>query len=174
MISPKWFQILLWYDVNTAFTEVWCSLIWLDKKHALLWLHRLPCTCLGLAPCDRSGRIVWIECENFCPLEATLCQLKSRNEWSYLHIWIEEWNLRLSRLWKQLETQNRRSFIDWSRSVKQRRQVCTCCLRRAWLRWVRWEKNCWPFTCGIQQICSLFYRERWWNFLQSDWKKEAL
>ena len=84
---------------------------------------------------------------------------------------LKELNQRLSCLWKQLETQNRRFLIDWSRSVKWRWQVCSGCL---WRTWHRWEENCWTFTNGIQQNCILFYRKRWWNFLQSDWKKEAL
>ena len=70
-----------------------------------------------------------------------------------------------------LFVQNRRFLIAWSRSVKRRRQVCSGCL---WRTWHRWEENCWTFTNGIQQNCILFYREWWWNFLQSDWKKEAL
>ena len=112
-----------------------------------------------------------IECENFSFIRSHTLPIKEQKWMELLTLMKWRVNQRLSCLWKQLETQNRRFLIDWSRSVKWRRQVCSGCL---WRTWHQWEENCWTFTNGIQQNCILFYRKRWWNFLQSDWKKEAL
>ena len=124
---------------------------YIDRKACM---HHLSCRITRIK-CDViSLNQMW--CDLFLySVKATVRKLKRRNEWSYMHLWNEEWNQRLSRLCKQLETPNQWFVIDWLRCVKWTWRVCSGFLQRT--RRQR-EENCRTFASGIQQNCSLLLR----------------